>query len=361
MAHVNLAQACQQEGRLLLLSAALAAGLPGAWPAGGAAAALAGARLDEALRHFDRAVRLRRRLARLYSSRARLHLERGDPIRALEDFEPAVRLEAGPGPEKAQDYVEVGRLLERQRRRAEARQAYEAALKVVPGYLEAQRLLAYLLLGQQGFAEANSAFTAYLDRGPPRAEVYLARGLTRVKLGDYPGAVEDYSRALQMRPDSKTRAHRGWAYLALEAPRLALADFQEALRLDRDSADAYNGRGIARVRLGRYREAVGDAEEAVRRDRKAARSLYNAARVFAQAAAQAEGDAGQAKQRQLAEGRKRRYQARALELLQAALDAKPTEGPARFWEGAVGKDPLLDPIRGTPGFAELARHARALK
>ena len=58
-------------------------------------------------------------------------------------------------------------------------------------------------------------------------------------------------------------AQRGWLYILTESPRLALHDFEAALRLDPSHVEAYSGRGLARVRLGQDREGVADAEQAL--------------------------------------------------------------------------------------------------
>ena len=85
-------------------------------------------------------------------------------------------------------------------------------------------------------------------------------------------------------PSPFLHARRGWAYLVSGAPHLALRDFEEAIRLDPSSGDAYSGRGSALVALGRCREAVADAEESLRHGESDARSHYSAARILALAA-----------------------------------------------------------------------------
>ena len=44
----------------------------------------------------------------------------------------------------------------------------------------------------------------------------------------------------------------------------AIADYDEAIRLEPDYAEAYNHRGIARRNLERYEEAIADYDEAIR-------------------------------------------------------------------------------------------------
>src|SRR5262249_35593005 len=99
---------------------------------------------------------------------------------------------------------------------------------------------------------------------------YRARGLAHAKKTDYTTAIEDYTKALELErvegkpPDALTLSYRGWAYLIHDAPKLALRDFEEALKQpDCDRVDCHNGRGYARVLLGQWKPAVADAEAAL--------------------------------------------------------------------------------------------------
>ena len=107
--------------------------------------------------------------------------------------------------------------------------------------------------------------TVHWRRDPPMP-ISFARGLARANLGDDPGAVEDYNRSLALDADaSNIRTRRGWTYV-LNPDRLALADFERAIKLNPRNGDAHNGRGFVLARLGRYREAVEDAEKALALD-----------------------------------------------------------------------------------------------
>ena len=54
--------------------------------------------------------------------------------------------------------------------------------------------------------------------------------MTRSQLGYYEGALHDYTCALEIQPDALTHRYRGWIYLVQGAPKLALFDFDEAVR-----------------------------------------------------------------------------------------------------------------------------------
>jgi tetratricopeptide (TPR) repeat protein len=311
---------------------------------------------DEAAAQFDRAIRLQPDLAALYRGRADIAM--GDPnatparrASALADLDRAVRLETPGNPVLADDFTNRAWLLHRDGSEEEALAACDAALKVVPEFVRAHRLRAAVLLALKRFDDVLRSCDVALAKGGATAELYETRALARSADNDFAGAIGDYSRALALPADRpRLLARRGWAYLVSGAPGLAQADFDEVLRHEPSSADAYTGRGTARVRLGRYREAVADAESALRLG-SSSRVAYNAARIYAQAASAAAEEVRR-------EGRAAvalvgKYQDRALTLLREAVRRLPAEQRAPFCRDQIPADPALRPIQRRLKFASL--------
>src|SRR5262249_19002610 len=123
-------------------------------------------------------------------------------------------------------------------------------------------------------------------------------------------------------------------------------------RLHSSSGEAYGGRGSALIALGRSREAAADAEEAARRGGAEPRTLYNAARILAQAAELAAGEGGRRGRNDIATGRP--HQDRALQLLGQALQCTAPDQRAAFWRDVVQTDRALSSIRRLPGYARSA-------
>jgi tetratricopeptide (TPR) repeat protein/tRNA A-37 threonylcarbamoyl transferase component Bud32 len=315
---------------------------------------------DEAIALLGRAIARKPDLPALYRSRASLRLEAGeaDPAArdaALADLDEALRHEPPDGPDAAGDQAQRARLLHRSGRFDEAVAACEAALKADPDHAEALRLRAEALLELGRFGEVIRACDGPLTGGRPSAELHLARGLARAGRGDLAGAIDDYTRALALKPGRPApHAHRGWAYALSDAPALALHDFDEAIRLDPTDPDTYNGRGYALALLGRHREAAADVEEALRRGSPAptSRTLYNAARTLAQAAAAASEQAARRDPGllRLSDG----YLDRAQALVVRAIERLPADRRAAFWRDVVRADPALAAVRRRPQFAQWA-------
>jgi eukaryotic-like serine/threonine-protein kinase len=290
-------------------------------------------KMDLALEQLNHAAQLEPGLAHLYRLRGRLYAERNEPTPALADFGRAIELEKTNSPYRADDHVERGRLLLSGGKTALALQSFEQALGSQKGHALAERLRAETLFRLGRFEEVIAAFDRYLETGKPLESVYRGRGLARAELGQYPGAIEDFTKALELHPTSAVQAYRGWTHLVVDAPKLALRDFELAVDLDSESGDAYNGRGFALAKLGRHREAMRDGAEALRLGPPSPRLLYNAARIYAQCPAPGP--------------------QRALELIQQALQSLPVDERATFWSTKIRTDAALAALHRYSSFVRL--------
>jgi tetratricopeptide (TPR) repeat protein len=313
---------------------------------------------DEAVEQFSRAIALRPDWAPLYRGRADVELARRGPTpaqraRALSDLDQAIRLEKPDNHVVARDQTNRGRLLASDHLESEALAAFDAALSIVPDYEPAHRLRVELLLKLKRYDDVIHSCDALIARGKPSAKVVELRGLARESLKDYAGAIEDASTALALSSDKALLlVRRGWLYIVVDAPRLALHDFAEAIRLDPSNGDAFTGRGSARLRLGEHREAVADAETGLHLGEPTSRRLYNAARVFALAAVVASAEVRKKGQDTVA--LVTRYQDRAVVLLREAIKRLSADQRARFWREVVQTDPGLRLLRRRLSSLELA-------
>jgi tetratricopeptide (TPR) repeat protein len=293
-------------------------------------------RLADARSDFERAVALRPDRYQAHVNLALLEKRAGKLPEALESLDRALRASASPPPlvradllaERAQILLLAGDN-EAVLGACDLAAALRAEVDAKVLGLRAQALLAL-----KQYAPAEAAFTLYLKRGgPPGADVFRGRGRARMQRGDHAGAVDDYTRALLLKPDAVLQAHRGWAYFFAEAPALALHDFEAACRLDPADVDARVGRGLARVALGQNPPAVTDAEEALRRAPESPEMLHNIACIFARAGAGSH--------------------PRAIAALRLALHRVPASERWSYWCDKVLPDPYLETIRQNPGFLGL--------
>jgi tetratricopeptide (TPR) repeat protein len=325
------------------------------------AQALAGeGKLAEAMAELDQAIELAPNLAVLYESRAKLQLRRKNRTAARADFEQAIAREPPDGkPDRlVNNLVELGRLLDRERKYSEALASYDRALQLKPDFVLAQRFRAETLLALNRDTEAGQALDRYLEvtREAP-AEVYQRRGLIYAEAGKLSAAIEMYTLALRQDPrDNVTRCYRGWTYLLTDAVRPALEDFEVCLCEGPVSAEALAGRGNARIRLRQLEGALDDARAAEKQGPLTGRLWYNLACIYAQAVGQLEAEARTARTG-LDRGLERRLslcREKALAYLSRTLEELPQEKRGAFWRNQVQTDPALAAIRHESLYLQLA-------
>lgn len=158
--------------------------------------------------------------------------------------------------------------------------------------------LADIRAGNRAFADgrleqAVADFSRAIEAGGLDAEslalAHNNRGVVHAELGDFDRAIDDYGRALALRPgDAKTAknlriAHtrRALAAIRLGEPDRALADLGRAIQLEPEHPTAYLRRGVLRLERGDVQGAIEDLEAVVRLapDSREARAELDRARA----------------------------------------------------------------------------------
>jgi serine/threonine-protein kinase len=298
---------------------------------------------------FLSALALKPKQCNAYVNLAQICLARRDFEQAERYMEQALQLQPPP-------LVVVGYHLERGRQLGvagcydEALQALRECRNLGCNHPLPYALEARILLELSRYDEAERAYADYFRLGgTASAEVYRGRGQVRMKLGRFPEAVEDYSRALELQPDGEIHLHRGWAYFFCDAWKLALRDFQTAVEKMPQESTASIGRGLARVMLGEYREAVADAELALKQGVSSAAMMHNLASIWAEAGERAERDANEPDRSRLAET----YREAAEDAVRRTLEMLRPEERRPFWQDKILSDRSLRGLRDRAGFRQL--------
>lgn len=90
-------------------------------------------------------------------------------------------------------------------------------------------------------------------------------GNLKFRNGDFPSAIEFYSRDLDANPDNPSSLNnRGLAKSKSGNEEGAIADYSQAIEKKQDYAVAYNNRGFAKIEISDYRGAIEDFTSAIR-------------------------------------------------------------------------------------------------
>ena len=115
------------------------------------------------------------------------------------------------------------------------------------------------------YAGAIADYTRAIHLKPDFASAYYNRGVAKKELRQYIAAIADYTEAIRLRPDHASAYYnRGITKRKLEQYDAAIADYTEAIRLRPDHASAYYNRGIANSKLGRYFAEIADYDMTIR-------------------------------------------------------------------------------------------------
>jgi serine/threonine protein kinase/Flp pilus assembly protein TadD len=225
--------------------------------------------------------------------------------------------------------------------------------------------------GLKHYSEAIADLDKALELGTPRTQVYFYRAVVREKAKDLEGARRDRDMGMRLKPsDEQSWVARGLSRMDQD-PKGAVADLDEALKLNpqsfpalqnkahvladllKDNSEAVQvldtilakypenpmaraGRGVSLARLGQREKALADAEDALLVDTRPP-NLYQVACIYALTSRQNPQD-----------------RLRAFELLSWGLKGG-------FGLDLVDGDNDLDPIRQFPEFRRVVKAARELQ
>jgi tetratricopeptide (TPR) repeat protein len=192
----------------------------------------------------------------------------GRPAEAIPHFVEALRIK----PDFAEAHNNLGFALADQGRTREAIAHYTEAVRLIPAYVEAHNNLGVALSGEGRNDEAIREFQEALRLDPALAVSHNNLGAALAKQGRLEEAVRHFSEALRLDPDyadarrNLALAHNGLGAALADQGRLeeAIAQYSEAVRLGPDLPDGHANLAAALAREGRVDEAIHEFQEAVR-------------------------------------------------------------------------------------------------
>jgi tetratricopeptide (TPR) repeat protein len=177
----------------------------------GAALVQAG-RAQEAIGHYERALRIKLQYAEAHYNLGIALVQAGRVREAIEHYEQALRIK----PDFAEAHNNLGNALLHLGKLAEEIGQYEQALRIKPDYAEAHYNLGNALLRLGKVSEAIGYYQQALRIKPDFAEAHYNLGIALVQVGRVQEAIEHYEQALRIKPDmAEARAKLQLAQQAL--------------------------------------------------------------------------------------------------------------------------------------------------
>jgi tetratricopeptide (TPR) repeat protein len=143
----------------------------------------------------------------------------------------------------------------------------EVALRLGTDSLRVRQCFADALRCTECFEDSVAECTKLIEQSPASADslIYVTRALAYEGLKDFESALNDYDRADALQPrDSRILTHRGRLQILRKDYPAAIADSNQAIEIDPQSARAYHNRAYAWRELGDKEQAARDWMEAQR-------------------------------------------------------------------------------------------------
>jgi tetratricopeptide (TPR) repeat protein len=234
-------------------------------------------RLPEALRCYERAIRMDEGCAAAHYNMGVILLQTGRNPEA----EKAFRLAIGSGLDAPSAYSNLGVALQALERTAEALSCFDRAAQMAPAHTQACCNAGRLLFGLERWEEACERFRQAVVAEPRHAAAWHNLGLCAQKLGELDAAERCYRKALELAPQTHA-VHIDMGNVCLDRGDLSgMAEwYRKALHLA--AADAAACLNVARMfkGQGRFEEALEGIDAALRLDPQNVQAHFERAAIL---------------------------------------------------------------------------------
>jgi tetratricopeptide (TPR) repeat protein len=210
-------------------------------------------------------------------NRGQAYSDLGNYTQAIKDYDRAIKL----NPFDTRAYVNRGVAYAELGNFQKAVENYNIAIRINPNDIKAyyNRAIDYKALGK--YQQAIKDFDTAISVDSQYSAAYSNRGDTYLNLGNCQKAIQDFNMAIELLPhDAETCNKRGIAYRDLGDFQQALQDFNMAIKLRPEYLEAYNNRGNIYATIGKYQQAIKDFDIAIKLNPKAVDVYFNRGMLY---------------------------------------------------------------------------------
>jgi len=223
-------------------------------------------RLDEAVLHLSKAVRISQSFFEARYNLGQSLLKQGKPSEAIACFNELIKHKQ----DSAQVYYHLAMAMSMQKKYDDAIKYLDKSLTLDPQFSEAHREIGTLLLARGKINEAIPHLNEALRTGTNEAKMYTYLGTAYNQLGKYEMAIQNWSRAVELKPDS-ANVLNNLAWLLATVDDVSVQDANKAIKLaqraceltDYKDAAILDTLAVAYAAAGRFNDAVRTAEKAI--------------------------------------------------------------------------------------------------
>jgi tetratricopeptide (TPR) repeat protein len=203
---------------------------------------------ERAILDYIQAININPNYVKAYSQSALARFELGDYQGAIEDYTQAIKI----NPNNSLAYRNRANLRSQIGDNQGAIEDFTYAIKINPDDRDT-----YKSLDKAGYVLKDK------PQFPENADAYKKRANYRCELGDYEGAIEDYTQVININPnDAFACKNRGNLRSYCGDYQGAIDDYTQSIKINSNDADAYYLRGNIRCKLGDKLLAIEDFRKA---------------------------------------------------------------------------------------------------
>ncbi len=230
----------------------------------------------QAVSDLTRAVSLKPAYRNFYLARARANAALNKYDASIADYKKYL----GKRRPSAALALEVAPVYVKSYRYNDAQRMVDAAVKRGEDGADLHYWQGRVFSGQGRTDEAVSAYSKAIHRDDSYAQAYRYRAVAFKDMADYPAALEDFSKLIELQPEASYYNRRGLVYEEMGQFKKAAEDYTHAIELTPKWAIPYNNRGFAKMHLKDWPGAKADLETAIKLDAAAPTPYINLAGVY---------------------------------------------------------------------------------